>query len=86
MAAVKALLDRKDAAALIIGSVTNWQGGEKTNVCFHCASALDPSGPQVTAWIADCVEAARAQRPEAVAAAEPLHVHCLVDPNPGLTQ
>ncbi len=88
VAEVKKLLDRKDEAALIIGSVTPWHSASEptTNVCFHCASPLQPNAPPVTEWVAECVEAARAARPEAVAAAEPLRVQCLVDPNPGLKQ
>ncbi len=77
---------RKDEAALVIHSVTSYTEGDlRAAVFFGCAMNLDATGPVVSRWVSECVDAARREIPDTVAAAGELVVSCVAHPMPGLT-
>jgi len=77
---------RKDEAALVIHSVTPYAEGDlRVAVFFGCAMNLDATGPVVSRWVSECVDAARREIPDAVAAVGELVVSCVANPMPGLT-
>lgn len=77
---------RRDEAALILNAVTAASSAPRRAVVqFVCAMGLEPSGPAVTAWIQECLAAARCAVPEVVAAAGELAVVCTPYTLPGLT-
>lgn len=77
---------RKDEAALVIHSITPYAAGDpRLSVFFGCAMNLDATGPVVSRWVSECVDAARREIPDTVAAAGELVVSCVAHPMPGLT-
>jgi hypothetical protein len=77
---------RSDEAALILNSITPYGVGDpRVAVFFGCAMDLDATGPVVSRWVSECVDAARREIPDTVAAAGELVVSCVAHPMPGLT-
>jgi hypothetical protein len=54
-------------------------------VSFGCAINLDATGPVVSRWVSERVDAARREIPDTVAAAGELVVSFVAYPMPGLT-
>jgi len=80
------LVRPREKAALIIQSVVAWGQGPKTSVLFVCGWMLEPESPLVRGWVDECIEAARREAPEAMAAANELVVGCVKHTMPGLEQ
>lgn len=77
-------VEDEDCAALRIAPVTDSGDKTKTNILFRCASTLEPNAPPVTAWIEECMQAARKEFPDLLGNADLLNVISIRHPYPGL--